>query len=65
MSPTKLRQQQLKCMYSPLKLGHPTDTTLICECELRLNETEKRQFHMYEHRELVKLDAPWYSPSGH
>ncbi len=47
-------QTTVVTMYSPL-----------CVCESRLNETEKRQFHMYEHKELVKLDAPWYSPSGH
>lgn len=30
----------------------------------RLDETKKRQFPCVRTEEVVKLDAPWYSPSG-
>lgn len=57
------RQQQLKCI---LHWSWVTQQIIHDDvCELRLNETEKRQFHMYERKELVRLNAPWYSPSGH
>lgn len=52
------------CNIFAIEAGSPNRYYMIM-CELRLNETKKRQFHMYEHKELVKLDAPWYSPSGH
>lgn len=60
MSPTKLKTTAVT-MYSPLKLGHPTDTWL-CECESRLNETKKRQFNMYENKRWWNWMLPGIVP---
>lgn len=47
-------------MRSPLKAGHPADALVWAEA----GRDKEKAIPYVRREEAVKLDAPWYSPSG-
>lgn len=47
-------------MRHPLKPGHPTDALVWAEA----GRDKEKAIPCVRTEEVVKLDAPWYSPSG-